>query len=410
RSESEKRIMKRFAALLGLFGLLLAGPFLVGDDKKADVLEIPYILWGGDVATYHANGGAETQEGSLFARQGLNVKLVRNDDFDKQVKDYLDGKSPFLRGTMSMLGQAADAICKDPKTRPVIFLQLTWSAGDHMVSRPTCKTLNDLKGKKVTLQKGGPHVGMLDDILRTANLKWKDITPVWTNDVTGKDGPAELFRNDQTVDCCFVVSPDMQGLTGGLEQKGTGRENTVKDAFVLVSTVTMKRSIADIYAVRKDFFDANKAMIEKLAAGYLKGCEEILEWRANPKDKTARTKFQAGLKMACDLVRHREGEAALENEAEAAGFVNDAHFVGLPGNQAFFHEKGNPSGFEAKMMHALDLAVGERYAEQRADFLPADFDYRKIGGLGGLKADPNQGRTEFTGKEELGDPIFTFVV
>jgi len=30
--------MKKTAALLGLFGLLLASPFLVGDDKKADVI------------------------------------------------------------------------------------------------------------------------------------------------------------------------------------------------------------------------------------------------------------------------------------------------------------------------------------------------------------------------------------
>jgi len=55
----------------------------------------------------------------------------------------------------------------------------------------------------------------------------------------------------------------------------------------------MKRSIADVYAVRKDFYDANKAMVEKLAAGYLKGCEEILEMRAKIKDKEFKAKYDA---------------------------------------------------------------------------------------------------------------------
>jgi len=119
----------------------------------------------------------ETKPDSLFGKLGLKFKLTNGDDFVAQVKAYVEGKTPFIRGTFSQLGQASEVLNIDPKTKPVIFLQLTWSAGDHMVARPTCKTLNDLKGKKIALQKGGPHVGMLDDILRTANLKWKDVTP-----------------------------------------------------------------------------------------------------------------------------------------------------------------------------------------------------------------------------------------
>jgi len=95
--------------------------------KSGETLEVPFILWGGDVATFLANGGMETKPDSIFAQQKLNLKLVRHegDDFGKQVEAYLKGKSPFLRGTMSMLGQASDELTKDPNTRPVVFLQLT---------------------------------------------------------------------------------------------------------------------------------------------------------------------------------------------------------------------------------------------------------------------------------------------
>ena len=98
--------------------------------------------------------------------------------------------------------------------------------------------------------------------------------------ITGKDSAAETFRKDASIDACFAISPDMQSLTGGLDKKGTGAEGTVKDAAVLVSTATMKRSIADVYACRKDFYDANKPLVEKFAAGYVKGCEELLDVKA----------------------------------------------------------------------------------------------------------------------------------
>src|SRR5437899_3302554 len=75
--------------------------------KPGEVVEVPFILWGGDVATFHANGGLETRPGTLFHKHGLKLKLTRGDDFDKQVDAYLKNQSPFLRGTMSMLGQAS---------------------------------------------------------------------------------------------------------------------------------------------------------------------------------------------------------------------------------------------------------------------------------------------------------------
>ena len=129
--------------------------------RKADVkdlslgneIPVPYIFWGGDVATFIANGGETTQPGSIFDKHGLKLKLVPGDDFPKQVKAYKDGESPFLRGTMSQLGQVSDDIGGDGRTQPVVFLQLTWSAGDHLVARSHLHRINDLPGKKIALQK-----------------------------------------------------------------------------------------------------------------------------------------------------------------------------------------------------------------------------------------------------------------
>ncbi len=372
----------------------LVGRTSVGPVKSAGPIEVPFITWGGDVATFHANAGLATGAGSIYQKLGLNVKLVKGDDFPGQVRRYLAGDSPFLRGEVRMIGMASEVLGADPRTKPVVVLQLTWSAGDHCVGRAGVRTLSDLKGKKVALQQGGPHVGMLDDILRAAQLTWGDVTVVWAKDLTGPNGPAEMFRRDGSIDACFVISPDMLGLTGGLDASGSGAEGTVKDARVVVSTAQMSRSIADVYAVRKDFYDANKAWVEKFVAGYLKASERVVELRGkyDPAKGTFDPEYRKMLEMAQGIL----GKDVLPTlEVDAHGLLLDASFVGLPGNKSWFLDKGNLDGFEPKQRAALDLAVGQGYAGQRAGFFGPDLDWDKVATLGDLRVREGAGGARF---------------
>ena len=93
----------------------LLGPVKTGPVTKGGPIEIPYILWGGDVATFLANGDLKTQPASIFKEAGLDVQLVNGDDFVGQVRNYMQGKSPFLRGTMHMMGLASEVIGSDAK-------------------------------------------------------------------------------------------------------------------------------------------------------------------------------------------------------------------------------------------------------------------------------------------------------
>ncbi|MBI2422695.1 MAG: ABC transporter substrate-binding protein [Candidatus Hydrogenedentes bacterium] len=349
----------------------LVGSVAVGEVASGP-LQVPYITWGGDAATFYANGGLTTAPGSLFQTQGLNLKLRAGDDFVQQVRDYLSGKSPFLRGTFHMMGLASEVIGSDPRTKGVVILQMTWSAGDHMVSRNTVKTVNDLKGKTIAIQQGGPHVGMLDDILKSAQLSWDDIKVVWAKDLTGSpDSPAELLRSRNDIDACFVITPDMIGLCGGLQNTGSGAEGTVKGVRVLVSTAELSRSIADVYVCRKDFYDKNKALITKFAAGYMRACETVLDLKKTYESKGSPEYIQL-LKMVQDIY----GQQTIPTlEEDAHGLIADATFVGYPGNVAFFTGKNNLAGFDAFQTAALDLAVRLGYAKVKTGLLPSGLDY-----------------------------------
>ena len=228
----------------------LVGPLTVGAAGSAAKVQVPFIVWGGDVATFHANGGLATKPGTIFQKQGLTLNLVPGDDFVQQVRDYMSGKSPLLRGTFRMMGMASEVIGSDPRTKGVVLFQLTWSAGDHAVAREKIRTLKDLKGARVCLQKGGPHEGLLDDLLKDAGLSWKDVTVVWAKDLTGTDqSPAAIFRKDPAIDVCFVISPDMLGLTSGLQSVGSGVEGTLKGARVLASTAGALFVIPCVYSL-----------------------------------------------------------------------------------------------------------------------------------------------------------------
>jgi ABC-type amino acid transport substrate-binding protein len=350
----------------------LVGPVPVGKVRSTSTLQVPFITWGGDMATFYANGGLKTKPGSIFAKQGLNLNLVPGDDFIKQVQNYVAGKTPFLRGTFRMIGMASEVIGADPRTKGVVVLQMTWSAGDHMVARKNIRTVKDLKGKTIVLQKGGPHVGMLDDILKTARLKWNQINVVWADDLTGtKKSPAEMFRRNKKYDACFVISPDMIGLTGGLTNAGTGAEGTVKGARVLVSTAELSRSIADVYVVRKDFYDANKELVTKFVAGYLKACEEVIDLK-NQYEARGSASYMKLLRLTQSIY----GKDVIPTlEEDAHGLLCDCTFVGHPGNVAFFTRKGNLHGFNAFEKSALNLAVGQGYAKNRFGLFPSGLDY-----------------------------------
>src|SRR5262245_48734070 len=60
------------------------------------------ITWGSDVSLIYG-----VQEG-LFRAEGLDISPSLENDFAKQVQAVLDGKTPYLRGTMGMINAATE--------------------------------------------------------------------------------------------------------------------------------------------------------------------------------------------------------------------------------------------------------------------------------------------------------------
>ncbi|RWX47354.1 NitT/TauT family transport system substrate-binding protein [Candidatus Electrothrix communis] len=282
-------------------------------------MQVPLITWGGDIATILANGNNKnTAAGSIFAKQNLQLKLTRIDDFKQQVEAYMQGETPYLRGTMGMVNMAAELLNNDPRTKPIIIYQMTWSnGGDCLVAKSGIKSAKDLKGKTIALQAYGPHVDYLAKLLRDAGLKMSDVNIKWVKDLTGTDNtPAEAL-NTKDVDAAMVIIPDGLMLTSN-GSVGTGSEGSIKGAKIMLSTKSANRIIADVYAVRSDYFAAHKKEVQNFVHGLLLAEQDV---KALFKGKQARlADYKKTVTAAAEILLD---SAAATADAEACtGTVN----------------------------------------------------------------------------------------
>lgn len=354
------------------------GPVAVGN--STNLQDVPILTWGGEASLFLANGGVTTAKGSIFDQLGLKLRLVNGDDFDTQVRNYLRGSTPLLRGTVGMTSAASDILNKDPRTKPIQIIQETFSIGDHIVAREDIKTLNDLKGKKIALQLPvGPHLDLIRDSLLAAGFTANDVTLIACKDLTGDekaDSPANVFRKDKSVSACCVISPDMLGLCSAIDKTGTGLEGTVKGAHVVNSTASMSKSIVDGFWVRGDYNVAHPDEIEKFVVGYLKGTEQLLKIKEAYKDGQGRSPEYVTLMKNMQKFYGEKVLPTIENDVH--GLISDANFVRIPGNESYFDDPNNLVGFSAKMREASAFALQLGLITKPVSYDKAKWDYKKL--------------------------------
>ena len=304
-----------------------------------DTQILPLITWGGDIATIHANGNSDTtQPRSVFARYGLKYKLEREDVFSRQVENYLSGKTPFLRGTLGMIQAAATVTEGKPDVKPIIFYQMTWSAGgDALVVKEGINSTRDLKGKNIAIQADGPHVDYAIQVLKDANLTFDDVNIKWVADLTMSPDSPPAALEQQAIDAAFMIIPDALALTSD-GNVGDGQNGSVAGAKILLSTKTASRVIADVYAVRADYYKENKSEIELLAKALLKAeksMKHIIDNRIIYPQK-----YNAIMASAAKLLLDDEGAIA-----DTEGLYADCQYVSLKGNRDFFNNADYLRGF-----------------------------------------------------------------
>ena len=330
------------------------------------------ITWGGDVSLVYG-----VQQG-LFRQEGVDISLSLENDFAKQVQAVLDGKTPYLRGTMGMINAAAE-VFKAAGTDLVVIVQLTWSTGgDTMTVRPSIRTPNDLKGKTIALQLYGPHMDYLANILNSAGIRPAQVTLRWLKELTLPTYDTQgtmvdavsAFAADDKIDAVMAISPDALKLTSN-GAVGTGAEGSVKGARMLLSTKTASRIIADVYAVRKDYFDTHRPDVQKFVHAVLRGQEALTELLSNKSSQQA--KYSQLLVKSADLLL-----GAPQATADVESMLGDCEFVFHTGNVAFFTGVGTTRTVTTLTEEIQPAFIDMGLMTKRVSLQSAGWDYNQL--------------------------------
>jgi NitT/TauT family transport system substrate-binding protein len=291
------------------------------------VVEFPINVWPGWAPIIVANAGLEPNDQSVFAKKyGFYVRLSVVDDPVKARDLFASGQSHILWGTLDMIALFAPELVKDSRTVPVVCQQIDWSGGgDGVVARGEIHSINDFriqngKRKKVVLAQNSPSHYLIMSLLIDAGIDPGDIDFKWSADAPSA---AKIFVNDPSFAAFVGWSPDIYNVT-----------DKMKGSRLVVTTGTANHLIADVWAVRNDFYHDHPEIVSGLVQGIFEGMDSV---RKDP-GNAARA-----LAMAFKLPEE-DCKAMVGKDGGVA--EGDAHLTNYRENAKFFLDPFNPANFE----------------------------------------------------------------
>lgn len=311
------------------------------------VVQFPINVWPGWAPIIVANNGMAANEGSLFLKKyGFYLQLSIVDDPVKARDLFASGQSHVLWGTLDMIALFAPELVKDSRTVPVVCQQIDWSdGGDGVVARNEIRSINDFKmksgvRKKVVLAQNSPSHYFIMSLLIDAGIDPAEVEFKWAADAPAA---AKIFVQDKSFDAFVGWAPDIYTVSEG-----------VPGTRLVVSTESANHLIADVWAVRNDFFRDHPDIVTGLVRGIFEGMDLVR------KDPAAAARALAdAFKLPvedCQAMIGKDG-----------GIVEgDAHLTNYRENANFFLDPFNPSNFETvwnrastiyKSLGAIDAVV-----------------------------------------------------
>jgi ABC-type nitrate/sulfonate/bicarbonate transport system substrate-binding protein/predicted small lipoprotein YifL len=284
-------------------------------------VKIALNVWAGWAPIILQNKGKDP--GVLWKTPGgqdFKVELVLLDDPVRMRDAYAAGQIHIGWGTLDMVPLFMEELRKDSRISPRIFQQIDWSnGGDGIVIRrsaakdPQRPSVADLKKKKVVLAQNSPSQFFVLNALINGGVQPGDVDFIYTDDAFQA---AAAFNADKSIAACVSWAPDIYNLTKS------------DSNYLLVSTATANKLIADVWFARADFAKDHPDICEGIVRGIFDGMEAI---------KTDAGKQEAATYMA---------KVYNIPASDCLGMLGDAHSTNYAENREFFLNQNNPANFE----------------------------------------------------------------
>jgi NitT/TauT family transport system substrate-binding protein len=306
-------------------------------DDKEKVLKFSYNVWIGWLPIIAANHGTKPNEDSIFFKKyGFKVEMVLMDDPVSARDAYAAGKVHTLWGTVDMIALFAPELSKDSRTSPRVVQQIDFSSGgDGIVVRNQISSIKDLKGKTIVCAQNSPSEYFITTLLMSAGMKLTDVHMKYTS--TAFEAAA-AFVADKSIDACVSWSPDIYKIS-----------DRVAGTRILTTTAEANKLIADVYAIRADFYRDHPEIVKNFVMGVFEGIDYA---KAHPDDVAQWMADAYGMKPE-----------------DIKGMMNDAHTTNFAENAQFFLNKNNPTNFERTWKNSTIV-----YRELGRIDAPVEFD------------------------------------
>ena len=291
------------------------------------VVQFPINVWPGWAPIIVANNGMAANEGSVFYKKyGFYLQLSIVDDPVKARDLFASGHSHVLWGTLDMMALFAPELAKDSRTTPVICQQIDWSnGGDGIVARGDIRNINDFrmkngKRRKVVLAQNSPSHYLITSLLIDAGIDPAEVDFKWAGDAPAA---AKIFVQDASFDAFVGWSPDIYTVSG-----------QVQGTRLVVSTESANHLIADVWAVRNDFYRDHPEIVAGLVRGIFDGMDMVRKDIPNAA-RLLSAAFSIPVEDCTSMIGKDGGITS-----------GDAHLTNYRENSNFFLDPMNPADFE----------------------------------------------------------------
>lgn len=289
-----------------------------GVPSDTKVVRIGVVTWGGYAGGQYFNEGFKVNAQSRFYKKyGFLVDFVVLDDFVPSRDAWKAGEVDLLWVTVDAYPTEVEALSS---YNPKFIFQADWSrGGDAIVAREGIKSVNDLKGKKVSVAFGTPSHTFLIWLLKAAGMSLSDVEVV---EAPSAIDSAQYFKAGR-VDAAVVWSPDDEDLV-----------QNVPGARILRNTKSASHIIADGFFVKEKYLKENRDMLKQLIEGWMTGAGEINTSIA-AKEKAAKI-LADGLNQPIDFTRKAIDNVRLTTYGDNVNFFNiNGNYRGVTGEDLY---------------------------------------------------------------------------
>jgi NitT/TauT family transport system substrate-binding protein len=229
-------------------------------------LRVSIVSFHGYAPALVANGNSlKTQPNSIYAKQGVNVEFVINDDIPTLTTLFESKAAQCAWRTSDFWAQEHPNLRNSGHDAKAVMIVDNTQGADAVIARdPAVQKIEDLAGKTVGLLQYTPSHGMLIDAIDNSSLTArakKQIKPVFIKADEGTAGVRAAFVAGN-VDAAVLWDPDLALAV-----------RDVKGAHVIYSTRTATNLIYDVMVCdqRELAKPENLPVFQKFVDGWLEG-------------------------------------------------------------------------------------------------------------------------------------------